>query len=600
MHARTLVALLACVIVTMNANGQSSPTAWKPAPGPLTTRWAKDVRPDKALPEYPRPQMVRKSWKNLNGLWNYAIAPRSATEWTQSSGEILVPFPIESSLSGVGKRVSPEERLWYKRFFDVPKAWAKKRVLLHFGAVDWECTVWVNGSEVGRHKGGYDSFSFDITDALKPSGLNILTVAVWDPSDAGLQPRGKQVNKPEVIWYTPTTGIWQTVWLEPVETAHIRSIHIVPDIDQGVARIRADVSMPDGAELTVSRPGAGGAAVSGPAKDEILLSIPDAKLWSPEDPHLYDITLTLTLGGKEADRVASYVGMRKISLGKDDHGRTRLCLNNKPYFMVGPLDQGFWPDGLYTAPTDAALKSDIEVTKKLGFNMARKHVKVEPDRWYYWCDKLGLIVWQDMPSGDRYIGGKDPDIVRTAESAAQFETELTRMIHNLRSHPSIVMWVPFNEGWGQFDTARIAELAKRLDPTRLVNSASGWTDRGVGDVFDWHVYPGPESPKPEPNRAAVLGEYGGLGLPLAGHTWQAKDNWGYRTFTDVPSLTEAYLKLQAKVLDLIANPGLSAAIYTQTTDVEIEVNGLMTYDREVIKLDPKVVGPANRKLHTRR
>jgi beta-galactosidase/beta-glucuronidase len=286
--------------------------------------------------------------------------------------------------------------------------------------------------------------------------------------------------------------------------------------------------------------------------------------------------------------------MRKISLGKDDKGFTRLMLNNQPYFQFGPLDQGFWPDGIYTAPTDEALRYDIEMTKKLGFNLARKHVKVEPDRWYYWCDKLGLLVWQDMPSGDKYIHGNMPDITRTPESAAEFEAELTALVKGRENHPCIVMWVPFNEGWGQWDTARVVDLVKKLDPSRLVDDASGWTDRGVGDVMDMHKYPGPGAPEPEKDRASVLGEFGGLGLPITGHTWQEQKNWGYRSFTNSVALTDAYVGLIQKLFPLIGEKGLSAAVYTQTTDVEIEVNGLMTYDREVVKMNMDKVVEANR------
>jgi hypothetical protein len=323
------------------------------------------------------------------------------------------------------------------------------------------------------------------------------------------------------------------------------------------------------------------------------MPVKNVRLWTPEDPHLYNLVISLKLGNRTLDKVESYFGMRKISLGKDEKGFTRLMLNNKPYFQFGPLDQGFWPDGLYTAPTDEALRYDIEMTKKLGFNMARKHVKIEPERWYYWCDKLGLLVWQDMPSGDKYIGGKDPDITRSPESAKEFEQELTALVQGRGNHPCIVMWVPYNEGWGQWDTARIVDMIKKLDPTRLVDNTSGWSDRGVGDVNDMHMYPGPGSPQPEANRAAVLGEFGGLGLPVRGHTWQGEKNWGYRSFTNAESLTTAYIDLVAKLFPLIDEKGLSAAVYTQTTDVEIEVNGLMTYDRALVKMDLNRVAEAN-------
>jgi hypothetical protein len=527
-------------------------------------------------------------------------------------GEILVPFPVESALSGVMKTVGPERRLWYHRTFQVPRRWEGRRVLLHFGAVDWEARVWVNGVEVGEHRGGYDAFSIDVTAALKGEGSQELVVSVWDPSDAGPQPRGKQVQKPEGIWYTPTTGIWQTVWVEPVESSHVRSLKITPDFDGSAVevgalvmgaghRYRIECLVRDGRREVVRGDVSvvGGSATRDvPFRTALKLGIPEAKPWTPETPFLYGLRVTLYEDDREVDAVESYFGLRKIAVAKDALGVNRLFLNNQPVFQFGPLDQGFWPDGLYTAPTDEALQYDIRMTKELGFNMARKHVKVEPDRWYYWCDVLGLLVWQDMPSGEKYIGGKDPDIQRSPESAAIFERELRAMVEGLGNHPSIVMWVPYNEGWGQWDTARIAALVKEWDPTRLVNSASGWTDRKVGDVHDIHVYPGPGAPPLEANRAGVLGEYGGLGLPVKGHTWQAEKNWGYRSFTTHDGLTDAYLKLIDQLHPLTGEAGLSAAIYTQTTDVEIEVNGLMTYDRERVKMKIATVAEANRRVYS--
>lgn len=582
--------------------------AWQPAKGPLMTRWAKDVSPEKVLPEHPRPQLVRPTWKNLNGLWSYAVRPREAAGVDRPDGQILVPFPIESALSGVMQRVSDQQRLWYRRQFDVDPRWRGQRVLLHFGAVDWEATVSVNGTHVGTHRGGYDPFTFDITEALKAEGPQELSVAVWDPTDKSYQPRGKQVQRPEGIWYTPTTGIWQTVWLEAVPAVHVRSLRITPDVDRSLVSVRIvgeGIGPRTTARLTVhaasigersGKLGAEVASAAGRADGTFEIKLAGAKLWSPDAPQLYDLRVELS-DGATTDVVTSYFGLRKSSLGKDQHGTTRVMLNNQPLFQYGPLDQGFWPDGLYTAPTDAALRYDIEMTKKLGFNMARKHVKVEPARWYYHCDVLGLLVWQDMPSGDRYIGPKDPDVKRSAESAANYEREWKAIIDALRHHPSIVMWVPFNEGWGQFDTARIVELTRQHDPTRLVNNASGWTDRGVGDVHDLHVYPGPGSPPPESSRAAVLGEFGGLGLPLRGHTWQDEKNWGYRSFPDAKSLTEAYVGLLERMHPLVGSPGLSAAVYTQTTDVEIEVNGLMTYDRALVKPDAERIVAAARRLY---
>jgi hypothetical protein len=536
------------------------------------------------------------------------------------------------------KRVYETNRLWYRRTFTVPRGWRDERILLHFGAVDWETTVWVNGRELGSHRGGYDGFSFDLTEALKLSGEQEIVVAVFDPSDAGFQPRGKQVRRPNGIWYTPTSGIWQTVWLEPVAAAHIGGLKIVPNVDAG----QVEIEVSSNTQLSTNFPGSvtnvqvrtltggpgtqvmlgntqfatevqvevrdgarrvarGDASAALTLKQQATIStlrvpLPNAKLWSPDSPHLYTLKITLLNGRERLDEITSYFGMRKISVAKDAEGILRLCLNNEPRFQYGPLDQGFWPDGLYTAPTDEALRYDIEMTKKLGFNMARKHVKVEPARWYYWCDKLGLLVWQDMPSGS--FGDNRTDRRRSDEASANYENELRRMIAGLYNHPSIVMWVPFNEGWGQHETARYAELVKQLDPTRLVNEASGWTDRGSGDVKDVHKYPGPEAPNLEEKRATVLGEFGGLGMPVRGHTWQSERNWGYRSFTNATDLTAAYVGLLGKLHPLRGSPGLNAAVYTQTTDVEIEVNGLMTYDRAMVKLDEIAITAAARKLFT--
>ena len=572
---------------------------WQPVGGKIMTRWAEEVQPDAIHPEYPRPQMKREEWKNLNGMWEYAIRPAEEKAPEQYDGFILVPFPIESAQSGVKKPVRKENRLWYRHTFTVPKEWSDKRLLLNFEAVDWETTVWINGRQMGTHRGGYDPFSFDITDALKNRGKQEIILSVWDPINEGTQPRGKQVRNPHGIWYTSVTGIWRTVWMEPVERTHIESLRIIPDIDTG--EVHVIVNCPDKAlgykvELEAYETKSAEAKADGMVGEKITLVLQDPKLWSPDSPTLYDLRVLLKDNqDREIDRIQSYFGMRKISVEKDEAGINRLFLNGHTKFMIGPLDQGWWPDGLYTAPTDEALRYDLEVIKKLGMNMLRKHVKVEPRRFYYWCDKLGVLVWQDMPNGDAHIGREGSDIQRSPESAGQFEVELTRMIDSLRNHPSIVMWVPFNEGWGQYDTARIAELIKKLDPTRLVDNASGWADRGVGDVHDIHSYPGPDSPENEPNRAAVLGEFGGLGLPVKEHTWQAEKNWGYRSFETAEDLTEGYLEL-IKKLKILVEGGLSAAVYTQTTDVEIEVNGLMTYDRAVIKMDAAQIEKIHKEL----
>ncbi len=572
--------------------------AWKPAAGPLMTRFAKDVDPAAPLPEHPRPTLTRPHWVSLNGLWDYAIAPRAEASASKWDGRILVPFPVESALSGVMRAVGPDQRLWYRRTFTVPAAWpASSRVLLHFGAVDWECVVGVDGHEVGRHRGGYDGFSLDITAALAADVKeHEITVAVDDPTDGGTQPRGKQVRKPEGIWYTPTTGIWQTVWLESVPASRITAVSA--SADDAMKALLFDVSVNDPAaqlsvEVTVSHekdPQTSARSSVRPFRNlRVELAAPMA--WSPETPTLYGVRVRLLRGEVVLDEVESYAALRRVTLTKDDSGRARMCLNGKPYFFVGPLDQGFWPDGLYTAPTDAALRFDIERTKALGFNCARKHVKVEPERWYFWCDKLGLAVFQDMPSGD---AAKEDQTARSADAALQFDGELRALINGRRAHPSIVMWVVFNEGWGQHDTAKYVERVRALDPTRLIDNASGWTDQRCGDVLDIHAYPGPAMPANDPARALVLGEFGGLGHPVPGHTWKKDGNWGYVAYPTTAALTDAYLGLADELRDLAAS-GLSAAIYTQTTDVEVEVNGLMTYDREP-KLDEARVRAANERL----
>ncbi|MCJ7487521.1 MAG: PA14 domain-containing protein [Candidatus Aminicenantes bacterium] len=571
-------------------------TDWKPVGGRIMTRWAAEVKPDLVLPEYPRPQMVREEWLNLNGLWDYAIVAKDSGQPAVWDGKILVPFAVESALSGVGQPVGAEKELWYRRAISVPKNWRRGKVLLHFGAVDWESTVWVNGREAGTHRGGYDPFTYDITDALAAGAKQEIVLRVLDPTDEDNSPiaRGKQVMKPHGIFYTAVTGIWQTAWLEPVPEIYFAKLKITPDIDRGTLSIVPTVmGNPEGTSLVVriSRGETVIAALESSASAPAAVEIPQPELWSPDHPVLYDIKAVLKKDGKVLDEVTSYAGMRKIALGKDDHGYVRLFLNNQPLFELGPLDQGWWPDGLYTAPTDTALRYDIETIKALGMNMLRKHVKVEPDRLYYWCDKLGLLVWQDMPSA-LYDREAHPADVLAAKDA-QWEGEWKAVIDALLNHPSIVMWVPFNEGWGQYDTERITAWTKQYDPTRLVNNASGWTDKGAGDVSDIHSYPGPDMPPIEEHRAVVLGEFGGLGLPLSGHLWQAEGNWGYRNFDDVKTYETRYTELIKNLYPLV-DKGLAAAVYTQTSDCEIEVNGLMTYDREVVKLEPARFTSLNR------
>lgn len=556
------------------------------AESPLKTCWAKDVSPENALPEYPRPQMVRRDWKNLNGLWELEITSVKNGLPENFSSKILVPYPVESALSGIGKRVDETERIWYRRIFKIPSKWNKKRILLHFGAIDWESEVFIDGHKLGLHRGGYDAFCYDITDALSGKKDHEIIVGVWDPSDQGSQAHGKQKKNPRRIFYTPTSGVWQTVWLEPVSDVYIKDIKIFPDVDGGRLRLKAEIEgHKDGKRIKCEAfsDGASIADFTGLPGEETILSIPDARLWSPEDPYLYDFKLSLLdEEGKILDMIDSYFAMRKTSLGKDEKGITRLLLNNKFIFQLGPLDQGFWPDGLYTAPTDTALRYDIEVMKEMGFNMVRKHVKIEPDRWYYWCDRLGLLVWQDMPNAKN----------STAEEKAQFELELERLILGRFNHPSIIMWVPFNEGWGQYDSARITEKIKDMDPTRLVNHASGWHDQGVSDIHDVHSYPDPKCPYPEETRAAVLGEFGGLGFNVTDHTWK-EEGWGYDLLQNPEGLVRRYENLMANLLPMVQSPGLSAAVYTQITDIETENNGLLTYDRAVNKMGADTVALAN-------
>src|SRR5262245_30748121 len=571
---------------------------WKPAPAPLMTKWGKVVTPDNAWKEYPRPQLVRPDWQNLNGLWEYAITDKGAAKPEKWDGQVLVPFCVESALSGVGKTVTKDQSLWYRRTVEVPADWSRRRVLLNFQAVDWEATVFVNGKELGTHRGMSDPFSFDITDALK-DGKGELVLRVWDPTDDGAQPRGKQVKRPGGIWYTPVTGIWQTVWMEPVPnpgpgTLYVKNVRFSPDVDKGEVEVLVEINAPSpnvSAEVVVGggpvwQPGVAGATVATgkPAR----LKIPTPHLWTPDDPYLYSVTVHLVrehpgpMMREHGESISTYFAMRKISAAKDDKGVMRLMLNNKPLFQIGPLDQGWWPDGLLTPPSDEAMAYDLKVPKQLGLSMFRKHIKGEPARYYYHCDKLGLIVWQDMPSGgmpsrQQHIrpNAKD-DATFTDDEKKQFRAELKAMIDHLRFFPCIVAWVPFNEGWGQHDTNDILKWVKAYDPTRLINGPSGWTDREYGDMKDMHMYPGPGMFPVMADRVSVLGEFGGLGLPVPGHLWQTgKKNWGYRTFESMQDLRENYHRLIIQLHPLIGK-GLAAAVYTQTTDVEVEVNGYMT------------------------
>jgi beta-galactosidase/beta-glucuronidase len=577
---------------------------WKPAGDKIKTKWAEAIDTDNVLNEYPRPIMKRSDWKNLNGLWKYSISKYGNAKPKNFEGDILVPFPIESSLSGVMKTVDSSKEVWYETNFTVPKKWNSKQIVLHFGAVDWKADIWINDVKVGSHSGGYAPFSFDISPFLRNTTSQTLTVKVWDPSSDGQQPRGKQVKNPEGIWYTPVTGIWQTVWLEPINTKSIENIKALANIDNNTVKINADVkaaSYGDIIEVSVFDGENVISNVKSEVSQDINISIPKAKLWSPESPFLYRTRIKLISGGKVVDEVKSYFAMRKISSKKDENGIVRMQLNNKDYFQFGPLDQGWWPDGLYTAPSDEALKYDIIKTKELGFNMIRKHVKVEPARWYTHCDELGVLVWQDMPNGGvspqwqgrNYFDGNE--LKRTAESEQIYRKEWKEIIDYLYSYPSIVVWVPFNEAWGQFKTEEIADWTKTYDPSRLVNPASGGNHYRTGDILDLHNYPGPNLFLYDAERVTVLGEYGGIGLPLEGHLWKADNNWGYVKFKNSKETTDEYIKYAQHLMKLI-KLGFSAAVYTQTTDVEGEVNGFMTYDRKVDKLDFERVNDINKQV----
>lgn len=589
-----LSVLLVGLLISRTGHAQTE--AWQPVENPLMTRWADEIDPSEPLPEYPRPKLKREEWTNLNGLWDFQISRKGNKG--DYDDRILVPYPVESALSGVKETVGAKNRVWYRRTFSVDPS-PNQRVLLHFGASDWETHVFVNGQYVGQHQGGYDPFTFDITDELSDEESQTLEVTVWDPTDKGHQPVGKQTHDPRSIWYTAVTGIWQTVWLETVPETYIRDLEVTPQVKQERAKIEVDVAGDaDGHRVrTVVRTDDGVVAQTvGRPHNRLFAEWDDPQLWSPDDPFLYDLEVILLDGDSTVvDRVSSYVGMRSVSVGEAEDGHMRLFLNGEPLFQIGLLDQGWWPDGLYRAPTDEALKYDIEVTKRLGYNMLRKHVKVEPQRFYYWADKLGVLVWQDMPSGDMRPA-QIPD--RSPESAAQFREEYKDVIDALDHYPSIVMWVPFNEGWGQFQTRDIVEWTKTYDPTRLVNNASGWHDRGVGDVVDEHHYPGPGMPTPEENRASVLGEFGGEALVVKEHLWVqdfSEAPTHYETSQSEDALHRTYDRMIQEV-DSLKDEGLAAAVYTQTTDVESEVNGVMTYDRAVIKFEEEHVREIHRAL----
>ena len=584
MRPLTPISILLLAACSAPAGGGSAELPGE-GPGPRVTRWGTELDPERILPEYPRPTLVREQWRNLNGRWQFEVGGelQPPPQDRDLTGEILVPFPVESDLSGVGEH---HPRLWYKRQFEIPEGWRRDRVLLHFGAVDWECEVWVNGIPFPVHHGGYEPFHLDVTDALLPVPRQELLVRVFDPTDGEEQMVGKQRLDAKGIWYTPVSGIWQTVWIEPVPRAGIDDLLIEPDLETGTVTVTALGEDPIGndvVEVEVLERGGLLAARRGGVGEPLSVPIPAPRAWSPEDPFLYDLQVTRSAAdGRVRERVESYFGLRSVALVTGEDGIARIHLNGEPLFLMGVLDQGWWPDGLYTAPADQALRYDVATTLELGFNLSRKHVKVEPERWYAWCDRLGLLVWQDMPNG----------AAASEEGRARFEAEVEGILRTRRRHPSIVGWVLFNEGWGQYDTERLTAWLQELDPTRTVTCASGWNDAGVGHILDQHNYPGPVLPPPGPERASVLGEYGGLGLPIEGHLWSA-DSWGYRGVEDADGLAFGY-ECFARDVRSLAEEGLAAAIYTQLTDVATETNGLLTYDRAVVKTDTERIARANR------
>lgn len=580
----------------------------------IRTPWFDKVDRHLPLAEYPRPQFERKDWICLNGEYDYAITGDTADAPKKYDGKILVPFSVESELSGVGKALLPEQRLWYRRKFTVGKEFSGKEALLHFGAVDWQCSVWVNGKLVGEHTGGYNPFTFNITDVIT-EGENELVVKVFDPTDAGHQQRGKQILVTKGFWYTATSGIWQTVWLEPVNRCRIDSLRLVPDIDEGVIRINIKRTCKCGGKLYAKVLEGDKVVFDSEIADKAAIPVPDARLWSPEDPFLYTLLLTLDCNG-EKDEVSSYFGMRKFSIVKDSAGIPRLGLNNKPYFQRGLLDQGYWPESQLTPPTDEAMIFDIEKMKELGYNMLRKHIKEEPLRWYYHCDRLGMLVWQDMISGGQYIGnflaGVLPNInIHVKDSKyksfkrdkpewrQEFKDELFGMIDNLYNCVSVCCWVPFNEGWGQFDAKEIGTAIKNYDPSRFVDHASGWHDQGGPEFKSIHKYILPvhaPTARRTAGRPIVLSEYGGYSWNIVEHAWNPKRSFGYIMFKNSEKLSAAYKRLhESQVIPLI-NKGLCATVYTQVSDVEFEVNGIYSYDRKILKLDADTVRAVNAKL----
>ncbi|MFC4004707.1 glycoside hydrolase family 2 protein [Prauserella oleivorans] len=573
---------------------EPSPTS-EPSDVALSTPWTDQVDPQAPLPEHPRPQLVRERWQSLNGRWEYTSRDRDGA--LRRGEHILVPFPPESGLSGIGRR---DEQMWYRRTFDVPADWRAGRVLLHFGAVDQIATVWVNHQLATRHEGGYTAFTADITDVLR-DGEQEVVVHAEDTGNSGTFPVGKQANQPGGILYTGASGIWQTVWLEAVPRVYVEKLDIGSDLAGFDVTARLAHATEERVEIVVADGGTEVARMCGAPGERLRVEVPEPRPWSPEQPHLYDLTVrVLADDGGLVDEVRSYAGLRTITLQPDDRGRPRIALNGRITFLHGPLDQGYWPDGIYTAPTDEALRYDLEQTKALGFNTVRKHVKVEPARWYYWADRLGLLVWQDIPSLPVVLDNPPgPQAPPVGQARARFETELAEIAEQLRSVTSLVVWTPFNEGWGEYDTARVAKEFAEADPARLVVADSGVNcchshpDSGAGHIYDDHTYVGPGRPLVRDGRATVDGEYGGLGLVLDGHVWPGEP-MAYEMTADREELTRRYTEVSRDLETVVRDLGLSGAIYTQTTDVENEVNGLLTYDRRVVKVHAPVVAERNR------
>ena len=582
----------------------SEESKWVPAGNKIKTKWGINLTPNNIWQEYPRPQLERKDWLNLNGFWSYSITDIHSTKPEKFDEKILVPFCLESSLSGDMKSLNEKQILWYFKEFEIPKEWKDKNILLHFNAVDWKCELYLNDIIIGEHFGGYSEFYFDITKHIK-EGNNKIVLKVWDPSDKGYQPTGKQCLEPHSIWYTPISGIWQTVWLEPVSEQYIKQLEFNNDLDKKEIKINCklnnDEKLP--VEIKIIYNEKEILQLKGNSSEEIIFKIPEEDFhpWSPNEPNIYTIKLQLfNINNQIIDSISSYTTIRKVEQKKDENGFNRIYLNNKPLFNMGTLDQGYWPDGLYTPPSEEAMIYDINKLKELGFNTIRKHVKIEPYRYYYHCDKIGILIWQDMPSGDRQNNkwehhglNAGEDVKRSEESKNDYYKEWAEIINNLKFFQCIIIWIPFNEAWGQFDTEKVVTFTGKQDSSRLINAASGGNHRICGNFLDLHNYPHPDQYLKVDNLINILGEFGGLGLDIKGHTWK-DDNWGYKTMKTKEEVTEKY----EEYINMIINSfkGFSAAIYTQTTDVEIEINGLITYDREQIKVIEDRIKAVNEKI----